>query len=96
MRYDFTIEPFHVPGRHNEFADAVSRLHNLGDAMRLRSYLENNAIAQCHLLYHMSVSTFLYISQSWNGRWMKTLHISGRAFSQKTRRGPTGPSFGHI
>lgn len=75
IKFDFLLEAFHVPGVHNELADAVSRVHDLGEAIRLRSLLEMNCYPQNLLLSHMSPASLLYISHRWQDRLIKLNYL---------------------
>ena len=75
--YDFCIDTFHIPGYLNEVPDAVSRLHTLGEAFRLKSLLSKYQIVECPLIYHMSYKSHIYLLQRWSRCWTGKLCTSG-------------------
>ena len=71
VKYDFELDVFHIPGVKNELCDAISRIHNLGDALRFRSYMLKYCIWEFPLYCHMSYNSLIYISQQWRKHWMR-------------------------
>ncbi len=66
--FDITIEAIHVPGHFHHLPDAISRLHEPGQSLRLHALLQEQCPAlhcpHSHLPAHMSFNSFLYLFQS--------------------------------
>ena len=55
--YNFDLTAMYIPGKENDRADAISRLHEPGQLLRLNNLL-NYCLVPCHLLYHMHYKAF--------------------------------------
>ena len=81
VKFDFEMDIYHLPGRENTLADAISRLHEPGRFLQLEA-LRNNyyglPLIPCHLRFHMSTKAiFSLILQilGWlhkKGNWIRT------------------------
>jgi hypothetical protein len=66
VKFNFVVKAFYVPGECNEFADAVSRLHEQGQVLRFEALWNNQfgVIQQLHcnhLANHMSLGALCVI-----------------------------------
>lgn len=66
--FNFTIEAIHVPGRFHHLPDAISRLHEPGQSLRLQSLLlEHCSFFDCPHWFmptHMSLPSFTFLYRS--------------------------------
>ena len=77
VRFNFDLTAQYLPGKVNDIADAISRLHESGQLLRLDS-LYGHSLHPLHLPFHMGYHAFLSLStqihkwqhlkQSWTGR----------------------------
>ena len=96
VHYDFVIDAFYVSSHNNDLPDAISRLHDLGEVLHLRSILESNNIIYYLLCYDMSNSSLEFLSQKWNKGWTEILHTSGDRHSHLLPKDRTGRLRGRI
>lgn len=91
--FDLTAE--YLPGKENNLADAISRLQEPGQLLRLDSYY-GHSLEPLHLPFHMSYHAFLSLSQqirTWQHlkqNWIRRWQDTGLLPSQSTPASPTG------
>ena len=63
LKYDFTLEACFIPGRHNDMADAISRLHLPGQIHRFFALLWEHGLVTkgFWMQYHMSIKTMCFL-----------------------------------
>ena len=100
LKYDFAIEASYLPGRHNDVADAISRLHSPGQIQRFFSLLRelHYVIIGFWMQNHMSVNAMNFLSpqvQSWKRvlwNWTKRWQNGDQRPSQNLQNAHIHPS----
>lgn len=83
VTHNFDLTAIHIPGKLNDRADAISRLHEAGQLLRLGSFFQHSLCAW-HLPYHMSAHAFLALSpqihkwQRLKQGWIRKLQLSAQ------------------